>query len=77
MNRILVGLIALLVTLPVGFAQAASETANKPSAKQGQIRSNTGPDAPCPEDPPTKKELKKKSTMKKVEPAEAAKKPAP
>jgi hypothetical protein len=70
-------LIVISATVFGGIAQAASETANKPATKQEQKRSNTGPDAPCPEDPPPRKELKKKSTTKKVEPAEPAKKSPP
>jgi hypothetical protein len=79
MNAILTsGLILLAATLPIGAAQAAgNEPAGKPTTKQEQKRGDARQEAPCPEDPPPRKELKKKSTTKKVEPAEPARKPAP
>jgi hypothetical protein len=71
MKRIPIGLFMLSLTLPGGAALAADETTRKPVHDQTHKRGAATQDAPCPEDPPSKKELKKKSTTKKkVEPAE-------
>jgi outer membrane biosynthesis protein TonB len=77
MKRILISLIVLSIAVLAGTAQAANETASKPADKQVQKHTGTKQDAPCPEDPPPRKDLKKKSTTKKVEPVEPVKKSSP